>query len=239
MNIPRAMLWVAMGDLIISLLAGLAIFACIGFMSHVQGVPFTSVVTSSVFGLGFVVFPKILQQFHPFVSMFVGPLFFFSLFIAGITGVFSIFESIAGNFEVEFNLTRSRAITITTGLVFFCSLIFCFGNATHIMDALEPMIGGFNMLISGFAQILVFMYLSSTIMGHSAWFTANKKRTFGYYSLKFVVPFILLAIFVSSTYAEIKSGFGAPEIVRWGWLAAALVGAYLLSGHSEKKLLDS
>ncbi len=88
-SIPRAMVKVAIGDFLISFVSGFAIFACIGFMSGKSGIAFSDLVPSdSAFEIGFVIFPMILQQFGDIVARVVGPLFFFCVFIAGITGGF-------------------------------------------------------------------------------------------------------------------------------------------------------
>jgi len=232
-DIGRAMIIVALGDLLISLVAGFAIFGCIGHMSHVSGVPFSQVITPSTFGLGFVVFPQILQLFNPWFAMLLGPLFFFSLFIAGITGVFSIVESIAGNFEEEFMLSRARAITTTIIMVFSFSAIFCGGNATHIMDAIEPMTAGFCMLISGMGEIIVFLYCAPSIINNKIWLKTGGRRTLAFYSLRKVVPVLLVIILISSISAEVQSGFGAAEMVRWTWLFIALVVAAVLSNKAK------
>src|SRR5690606_7945497 len=90
-NVPRALLYVALGDFAVSFISGAAIFATLAHISHLQGIPFESLVSSdSTFELGFIIFPKILKFLGPVLSQGVGVVFFFSLFIAGITGVFSI-----------------------------------------------------------------------------------------------------------------------------------------------------
>ncbi len=87
--------------------SGIAIFGCLAHVSFVQNIPFDSILTTdSTFEIGFILFPQILKSFGPILSQVIGTIFFFCVFIAGITGVFSIVESIAGNIEVEFKTSR-------------------------------------------------------------------------------------------------------------------------------------
>ena len=166
-SIPRAMFWVVVGDFVISFVAGLAIFGCVGYMSEMSSLPFASIIKStSNFEMGFILFPQILKTFGVFVYRILGPLFFFSIFIAGVTGVFSIIESVAGNFEIEFNLQRSQAVTLAVLSMSALSLFFCMGNGMHIVGALEPMVTGFNMLLGGIAEVAIFMFLSPSINEH-------------------------------------------------------------------------
>lgn len=235
-NIGRSMMLVVMGDFLVSCIAGFAVFGCIGYMSHIQEVPFNAIVTSSSpFEMGFVIFPTILKTFGSLVYPIVGVLFFFCIFIAGITGVFSIIESSAGNIEVEFGYKRATAVTIATIIMSSLAAIFCMGNGQYIIGALDPMVCGFNMLISGIAEIVFFMWLSQKINNNKVWITASGKRSLMYYSIFYVVPFCLFLVFITAIMHEWTGGMDYAKIVRWSWLALATVIAYALS--TKKKSL--
>lgn len=221
-NIARAMFCVAMGDFFISLIAGFAIFGCIGFMSHSSGIAIGDIVRSdSTFEMGFVVFPMILKSFSPHFSAIIGCLFFFCVFIAGITGVFSIVESVAGNIEIEFIKTRRTAVAIAiVGMTLF-SIPFCMGNGIYILAAMEPMVLGNNMLIGGIAEIFVFMYLTKHIRDHNSWIRSGGGRSYSFYSIRYFVPIILFSILAGSLFSEICNGFHINEMLRWGWFISA------------------
>ncbi|MCC5832396.1 MAG: sodium-dependent transporter [Chlamydiales bacterium] len=227
-SIPRAMVKVAIGDFLISFISGIAIFGCIGFMSGKSGIAFSELVPSdSAFEIGFVIFPMILQQFGDLVSRIVGPIFFFCVFIAGVTGVFSIVESVAGNFEIEFNKSRKVAVGIAMGLVTTLSIPFCFGNGQHIIGAMAPMVLGNAMLLGGISEIILFLMISKVIGNDSLWFS-GKRRSYPYYSLKFVVLPLLTISLAGALYQEIAGGFGLAEAVRWTWLLLVLgTGGFL------------
>ena len=228
-SIPRAMVKVAVGDFLISFVSGIAIFGCIGFMSSKSGISFSDLVPSdSAFEIGFVIFPMILQQFGDLVARIVGPIFFFCVFIAGVTGVFSIVESIAGNFEIEFNKSRKAAVGIAMGLVSVISLPFCFGNGQHIIGAMAPMVLGNAMLLGGIAEIILFLMISKVIGNEPLWFS-GKRRSYPYYSLKFVVLPLLTLSLIGALYQEIASGFGIAEAIRWSWLVIILSAGGFLS----------
>lgn len=235
-SISRAMIKVAIGDFIISFICGLAVFGCIGFMSAKSNIAFSSIVTSdSAFEIGFVVFPMILSHFGSVVATIVGPLFFFCVFIAGITGVFSIVESIAGNIEVEFGKSRKKAVAISMALVSVLAIPFCLGNGQHLLGALAPMVLGNSMLIGGIAEIVLFILLSKAISGDEIWFK-NKRRTISYQSLKYLVLPLLTLSLVGALFNEFK-GFhlSLAEAVRWSWLGLVLFAAVYMSHRTEKK----
>lgn len=235
-NIARAMILVTLGDFLVSCIAGFAVFGCIGYMSNVQGIPFTSLVTSaSPFEMGFVVFPTILKTFGCYLYPIIGLLFFFCIFIAGITGVFSIIESAAGNIEVEFGHSRITAVTIATTIMMGLAAVFCRGNGQYLIGAIDPMVSGFNMLISGIAEIVCFVWISRTINKHKVWFTSSGKRSLMYYSVRYVIPVLLVLVFMTAMIQELSGVMDCTKIIRWSWLIVASVIALVLACTKHKR----
>lgn len=229
-SISRAMVKVAIGDFVISFICGFAVFACIGFMSVKSGMPFANLVTSdSAFEIGFVIFPMILAHFGAILAKIIGPLFFFCVFIAGITGVFSIVESVAGNIEIEFNKTRRRAVAIAMCIVTLLAVPFCMGNGQHLLGALAPMVLGNAMLMGGIGEIILFLLLSKTIGNDTLWLK-NSRRTYPYYALKYLVLPLLTLSLAGALYTEFASfKFTAAEMIRWSWLALVLLASTFLA----------
>ena len=227
-NIGRAMFYVAMGDFAVSFIAGSAIFGCLAHISYVQGIPFDQILTSdSTFEIGFILFPKIVKVFGPVLSQIVGTLFFFCVFIAGITGVFSIVESIAGNVEVEFKLTRQKAVGISLLVMLSMALFFCMGNGSHLIDALAPMVIGTNMLIGGLGLVYAFAYKRGAL---------GFEKNFYMLCLKIAAPPVLGTILIGNLFQE-ATHFDAMVLIRWCWLVGALFLAALLPNWQMRKAL--
>lgn len=227
-NIPRAMLYVALGDFAVSFISGAAIFGCIAHISHVQQVPFASILTTdSTFEIGFIIFPQMLKFFGPVVAQWIGIVFFFCIFIAGITGLFSIIESIAGNFEVEFRTSRQRAVTLAILALTLFAVLFCMGNASHLIDALVPMVLGTNMLIGGLGLIFAFQYASPEIKNDLIWKNGNK-LSFYALCLRYLAPILLMIILIGNLANEFES-FNFVKGIRWIWLLSALILSFLLT----------
>ncbi len=232
-ELKKAMTFVAVGDFLISFIAGWVVFACVGYMSHHLGVPVIEVIkTDSAFEIGFIVFPKILQTFSPYLRPFLGCVFFFCIFVAGITGVFSIVESISGNFQREFVHSRKKAVSWALAIIAFLSFFFCMGNGQILIGTLAPMVLGMNMIVSAFFEIVCFLYLSKEFSEDVIWYKKNSKHQLYFYILKFVVPLILIGILVGAIardFENIESSF----YVRWFWLACALSFSYLFVKKSS------
>jgi len=225
-NIPRAMLYVALGDFFVSFISGAAIFGCLAHISHVQGIPFDQILTSdSSFEIGFILFPKILKAFGPALAQGIGTVFFFCVFIAGITGVFSIVESIAGNVEVEFRTTRKKAVAGTLVLTLLLAIFFCMGNASHLIDALVPMVIGTNMLISGLALVCAFAYRDAML---------PLEKGVDRFCLRYVIPLTLGLILLGNLKHEWMD-FDLAKGIRWGWLLiSCLLAGYLAFAEKRK-----
>jgi neurotransmitter:Na+ symporter, NSS family len=227
-NIPRAMFKVAIGDFVISFISGFAIFGCIGFMSAKGGIPFADLVPSdSAFEIGFVIFPQILAQFGTLFSRVIGPLFFFCVFIAGVTGFFSIVENVAGNIEIEFNKSRKTAVAIAMVFVGALAFPFCMGNSQHLLGALAPMVLGNALLVGGIAEIVLFLILSKVVGNDKVWMKGTR-RIYPYFALKYVVLPLLTFSLIGALYKEASSGITMAGIFRLSWfLLVLLVGGIL------------
>lgn len=231
-QVGRAMRFVILGDIAISTVAGLVIFACLGYLSHETGVVFDKMICScSTFELGFIIFPKVLQAMGFYATPIFGTLFFFSLFIAGITGLFSIAESVIGNLQIEFSLTRFQAATITSIALLMGSSCFSASNGQHIIGALSPMVLGDVMLFSGFIEVVTYFFIVPSICRE-----LTKQLGFSSsYPTKVIgiaICAILLSIFIGALQEDRTEGLSL--IVRWGWLFSTIVLAVILSYKPPK-----
>jgi len=235
-NIKRAMIFVMLGDVIISVISGFAIFGCVGFMSQKTGVPFAEIVKSdSTFEMGFIIFPQILHIFPQAIARFVGASFFFCVFIAGITGVFSIIESVAGNIEVELGVSRKRAINYCLMLMVPMSLIFCLGNGVHIIGALAPMVMGNTFLIGGLAQVFVFLYKDKNIINDPIWLNRHQKKGLLFVCAKYVSFAFVAVSFIGALFEEFQEQWGLAHGVRWGWFALVLIFSLVAAARLGSK----
>ena len=84
-------------------LAGICVFAALGFLAVQQGVSVDDVATNGI-GLAFIAFPSVISQMTG-GSLF-GFLFFFSLVLAGLTSLVSLVEVVTAAFQDKLGLQR-------------------------------------------------------------------------------------------------------------------------------------
>ncbi|MCS4489921.1 MULTISPECIES: sodium-dependent transporter [unclassified Corynebacterium] len=123
-------------------LAGIGVFAALGFMAVQQGVSVEDTASGGI-GLAFIAFPTIINEM-PLGGLF-GVLFFGSLTIAGFTSLFSLFEVVVSAVKDKLNMPRKRA-ALSVGIVMATLSVLLFsttGGLIHldIMDKFTNNIG--------------------------------------------------------------------------------------------------
>ena len=134
------------------LLAGIGVFAALGFMATAANVPVDEVVSSGI-GLAFIAFPTIISQ-APFGSL-IGVLFFVSLLIAGITSMVSILEVGVSALRDKLGLGRVGGTLLLCLPVAVLSIVFM---GTHtglpVLDTLDSFVNTFGILLG--AMVMMF-----------------------------------------------------------------------------------
>lgn len=145
------------GNSSFELLAGIGVFSVLGFMSAQQGIPIDEVVTDGV-GLAFVVFPEIINQFPAFNQAF-GFLFFFSLFLAGLTSLMSITETYVAAVSDKFNVSRKKAVLFGGGLSAVVSLIYATQGGLSFLDNVDYFINQFGVAVLGLVEVVLIAWV--------------------------------------------------------------------------------
>ncbi|MET9712509.1 sodium-dependent transporter, partial [Nocardiopsis alba] len=140
------------------LLAGIGVFAALGFMAHSAGTGVEEVAASGI-GLAFVAFPQIISTL-PFGGALFGLLFFVSLVIAGITSLISIVQVIISAVQDRTGLARVPTVLIVGGATAVASiLLFPTHEGLYILDSFDHFINQYGIAMAGLVMILVFGWL--------------------------------------------------------------------------------
>ena len=134
------------------LLAGIGVFAALGFMAQAGGKEVSEVATSGI-GLAFIAFPAIIDQ-APMGSL-LGVLFFGSLLFAGVTSLISILEVIIA--AVQDKLHWGRVVsTIVVCVPMALLSIALFGTTTGLpmLDVLDKFVTNFGIVAVAFFSLV-------------------------------------------------------------------------------------
>ncbi len=107
-NISGSGLVVAFSNSAFELLAGICVFAALGFFASQQHTSISELQGLTGAGLAFMTFPAVVSEMP--LSPFFGALFFGSLFMAGLTSLLSILEVVISSIVDKFAIKRTVVI---------------------------------------------------------------------------------------------------------------------------------
>ena len=129
-------------------------------------------------------------------------------------------------------MSRFKAVSSVILLMMGCSVIFCMGNASHIIDALAPMVLGINMLIAGILLIVAFVYRQPLQPDEHMW-NSKEAKSFFVFSLRYFAPVILSIILLANLWQEAHH-MNLAVAVRWGWLLAATGASFFIVQYTSR-----
>jgi len=139
------------------LLAGIGVFAALGFMATQANTSVAEVASAGV-GLAFVVFPKIINEMPGMNGLF-GALFFLSLVLAGITSLISICETYIAGVQDKFNVSRTKSVIFGVGLAAIISLLFATRGGLYFLDAADYFINEFGVAAIGLIEVILIVWV--------------------------------------------------------------------------------
>ncbi|WML38017.1 sodium-dependent transporter [Neobacillus sp. OS1-2] len=217
------------------LLAGIGVFAALGFMAKQQGVPIDEVVSSGI-GLAFVVFPSIINEFPGMNGLF-GVLFFLSLVFAGMTSLISIVETFVAGVQEKFNVSRTKAV-LTGGLVAtVISLLFATNGGLYLLDVVDYFINNFGVVLAGLVEVLLIAWFFKELNGlqsHTNEVSDIRIGSWWKVCISFVTPLVLGYMMFDNIRQNVKQNYESypTSLILYAGLfvvAATIVIAILLS----------
>ncbi len=167
----------------------LAIPAAVAFFGVANAI---AIAKEGAFDLGFISLPAI------FVNMtagnFLGFLWFFLLFFAGLTSSIALMQPLIAFFEDEFGLSRRSSVLITAGIVFFSAHLVIFLRGS--LDEMDFWAGTIGVVFFGLLEMIIFLWIFG---GQRAWEEINRGGIIRvpkvyYYVMRYVTPIFLLVL---------------------------------------------
>lgn len=215
------------------LLAGIGVFAALGFMATAQGQEVSEVAKGGI-GLAFFAFPTIINE-APFGEV-IGVLFFGSLTFAALTSFISVIEVIISAVQDKLRIRRSK-VTFLVGLPMMVVSVILFGSTTGLpmLDVMDKFVNYFGIVAVAFVSLMVIVADEKLgVLGDHINETSSFKIGF-IWRLFIVVTTGILAFMLFSEGAKvfIEGYEGYPNwfinIFGWGMAIMLVVMAFLLS----------
>lgn len=209
------------------LLAGIGVFAALGFMAQANGVAVDEVVADGI-GLAFVAFPAIISEAAG--GSLIGVLFFGSLVIAGLTSLISVLEVVVSAVRDKFDLHRLTAVLVVGVPATVLSLVlFSTTSGLLVLDIVDYFINQFGILLVAVVTMVVLGVGLKALPGLAAHLNRFGSLRLGrvWMALIAVVAplalgFVLVRSFLD-TLDEPYGGYPGWMLGVFGWGTAALV----------------
>ena len=217
-DISRNAIWTATMDSLFAIVAGLGVFAVLGFMAHAKGLPISKVVTESI-GLAFVAYPQALSIMPG--GNFFGLIFFLSLVVAGLSSSISILEAFTSAVIDKFNLDRGFVVSAVCAVGFLGSMIFTTNAGLYWLDIVDHFITHYGLVVVGIAECIIgaWIFDIERLRRHINKTSAIKMPKIWDNIIRFFVPAILIIIVIGDLVAEFKAPYG-----NYPWFSLAMIG---------------
>ncbi|WP_175407212.1 sodium-dependent transporter [Streptomyces sp. TRM64462] len=217
------------------ILAGIGVFATLGFMATSAGVPVGEVATSGL-GLAFVAFPTVISQM-PLGGLF-GVVFFVSLVIAGLSSLISIVQVVVSAVQDRTGMRRLPAVFGVGGLVAIVSiLLYPTDGGLYLLDASDHFINQYGIALAALVALVVIAWFLRALPGLQAHADETSAIRLGHWwriCLGVITPLVLGWMMVDSLRAEFDENYegystGFLLVSGWGVAIFALLVGILLS----------
>lgn len=217
------------------ILAGIGVFAALGFMAQAQGTDVAGVASSGI-GLAFIAFPTIVSQAAG--GSIIGVLFFGALVFAGITSMISILEVIVAALQDKLGWGRVRTtLTVAIPLAAISMALFSTTTALAVLDTTDAFVNAFGIMAVALVAVVVVAWVLHklpVLREH-----LNRRSSFRIGRVWMILvgvlaPLVLGYLLISELVTKISEPYGGyPDwflgVFGWGMVIGLVVLAFVLS----------
>lgn len=239
-NLTASGLVVGLSNSGFELLAGIGVFAALGYMAQASGQPVNQVVDEGV-GLAFMAFPTIISSMSG--GSWFGFLFFAAIAVAGFTSLISIVEVAVSSVADKARIARRVSVWIVGGIIAIVSLaLFSTTTSLNLLDLTDAFINNFGIVGAALVTVIVLGWgvrKLPQLRDHLNRVSSFKVDTIWWTFISIVTPLLLGYMFFHEVWNKIREGHeGLPiwyvSTFGWGVGVALVVIAIIVSMISWK-----
>lgn len=184
--------------------AALGVFSILGYMSLQSGVPVSNLVTQGS-SLIFVVYPEVFNILGS-IAFILAPLFFLTVYVAGITSMMSSFEVLSISIQNKFDFSRKKATSVLCIVGAFASMIFATSAGNYLVNITDSFVNNIIVVASVIVECVLFAWvfkaekLIDFLNGHSKTLKIGKLWLM---LVKYIIPVLLSIIWIGGLYGII------------------------------------
>jgi neurotransmitter:Na+ symporter, NSS family len=231
-------LYVALANCGFENFAAIGVFSILGYMSLQSGVAVTDLVTQGT-GLVFIVYPEVFNVLGSIANI-IGPLFFFTVFLAGITSVLALLEPVSVSIQNKFDWSRSKAVTFLCIIGAVASMIYATAMGSYILGIADTFLNQIALLIGVILECILFAWVFKTERIIPMLNKNSKSLKIGKWwvnLIKYIIPIVLGFVWVGGLFGVISSGSNVELAILFSLAIILLVVAFIfmkLPAKSDK-----
>ena len=218
-------LWVTVANCGFENFAAMGVFSILGYMSLQSGVAVPDLVTQGT-GLVFIVYPTVFNVLGDWASV-IGPLFFFTVYLAGLTSILSTIEPLSFSIQNKFGWSRNKTMTILCVFGAAVSMIYATAMGSYILGIADTFVNQIAILIGVIFECIIFAWIfkaENIIPKLNAKSKSIKLGKWWLVVVKYVLPIFIAIVWVGGILEVISSG-SMLELAILAILTVILLGA--------------
>ena len=218
-------LWVTVANCGFENFAAIGVFSILGYMSLQSGVAVPDLVTQGT-GLVFIVYPTVFNVLGDWASV-IGPLFFFTVYLAGLTSILSTIEPLSFSIQNKFGWSRNKTMTILCVFGAAVSMIYATAMGSYILGIADTFVNQIAILIGVIFECIIFVWIfkaENIIPKLNAKSKSIKLGKWWLVVVKYVLPIFIAIVWVGGILEVISSG-SMLELAILAILTVILLGA--------------
>jgi len=220
-------------------IAALAVFSILGFMAKQQGiVKFNDVVKSGI-SLVFIAYPTFFNILGKFAYV-IGPLFFITVYLAGLTSILSTVEPLSFSIQNKFGWSRRTTMSVLCGVGAIISMLYATKFGLNLLGVVDNYINAIAILIGVVLECIVFAWIfdvKKLIVFLNEKSKILKVGTWWLFIVRIALPVLVIVIWVLGLISTFE-GYTTVQIIFTLLSAAVLIIATLVFTFLPPKSKD-
>ena len=241
-DLTGAGLVVAFSNTSFELLAGIGVFATLGFLASVQGTTIAELEGIQGVGLAFMTYPTLLSEMPG--GVIVGVLFFVCLLFAGFSSLLSILQVASAAIQDKTGWTPKRAglvLGVTTAIPSL--LLFSTTSGLNTLDIVDAFVNNIGVVLSAVLTLVLVAIVARKTPELAKHLNAVSSYRVGpgwRIMVTVVTPIILTVILFTGAIGYITNGYGTYPawfvgLAGWGALALLAVFSFAMSYRDYRR----
>lgn len=148
---------IALANSLFENFAALGVFSILGYMSLQSGTAVADLVTQGT-GLVFIAYPTVFNVLGQW-AIVLGPLFFLTVYLAGLTSILSTIEPLSFSIQNKFAWSRSKTMTVLIVIGAAISMLYATAYGGSLLGYVDTFINQIALLFGVIVECIVFAWV--------------------------------------------------------------------------------